>query len=62
MRQAQRQEFDHFYKYRFLYQATNGDIISLYDRDENVLGGAGDLVLKFSGHPGSGFEHCDVTT
>jgi len=27
-----------------------------------VTSGAGDLVLIFSGHPGSGFEQCDITT
>ena len=60
MKQAKRQEFDHFIKYRFLYQAENGDIKPLYDKNQIVKGGAGDLLLTFSGHPNSGFEHCDV--
>ena len=59
---AKRQEFDHFYKYRFLYQDESGNIIPIYDKTQNVAGGAGDIILKFYGNAGSGFEFCEVTT
>jgi len=55
-------EFDHQYKYRFLYLNDNGDIVPIYDKSQNVPGGGGDLILKFIGYQGTGFERCDVTT
>ena len=57
-----RQEYDHFYKYRFLYQDEQGNIQALYDKTQDITGGAGDLLLKFRGMPGSGFEFCEETT
>jgi hypothetical protein len=40
-----------------------GEMVTLYNPSSStVIGGAGDLVLTFSGYPGSGFEYCDVTT
>lgn len=57
-----RQEYDHFYKYRFLYQDENGNIHALYDKTQDVPGGGGDLLLKFMGMPNSGFEFCEETT
>jgi hypothetical protein len=55
-------EFDHQYKYRFLYLSENGDIVPIYDKNQIVPGGGGDLILKFTGYQESGFERCDVTT
>lgn len=57
-----RSEFDHEYKYRFLYLNDKGDILPIYSSSQTVPGGAGDLILTFTGHSGSGFEYCDVTT
>ena len=38
-------------------------MVSLYNPSASVVnGGGGDLLLTFSGYPGSGFEYCDVTT
>jgi len=57
------EELDHEYKYRFLYISDQGDIKPLYNPAQAaVIGGGGDLLLKFSGYPGSGFEFCDITT
>lgn len=58
---AIRSELDHEYKYRFLYVSDHGDIVPLYDRNQGAVAGAGALLLAFSGHPGSGFEHCEAT-
>ena len=60
---AVKDELDHEYKYRFLYMNEQGEMVSLYNPSSStVIGGAGDLVLTFSGYPGSGFEYCDVIT
>lgn len=53
------EELDHEYKYRFLYVSDDGEIISLYNPNQPTQGGGGDLLLEFTGHPGSGFEHCE---
>jgi len=34
----------------------------LYNPSQSIKGGAGDLLLQFSGYPGSGFEYCDATS
>ena len=57
---AIRSELDHEYKYRFLYVSDHGDVLPLYDRKQTGTAGAGQLLLTFSGHPGSGFEHCEA--
>jgi hypothetical protein len=57
-----RSELDHNYKYRFLHVNDAGDIVPLYSPSQTIAGGAGDLMLTFTGHKGSGFEFCDVTT
>jgi hypothetical protein len=56
-----RSELDHEYKYRFLTMDDAGNINSLYSRDQTINGGAGDLMLYFTGLSGSGTEFCDVT-
>lgn len=62
-REAVSQQLDHEYKYRFLYMSEKGELVSLYNPSESaVAGGAGDILLTFTGYPGSGFEQCDVTT
>jgi hypothetical protein len=45
-----------------LYVADNGDILPIYNPNQVIAGGAGDLILIFTGHPGGGFENCDITT
>jgi hypothetical protein len=55
-------EVDYEYKYRFLTYDSQGNIVPLYDKSQNINGGAGDLMLNFTGAPGSGFEFCDPTT
>ena len=57
-----RSELDHNYKYRFLHVNEAGDILPLYSPSQTIAGGAGDLMLTFTGHKGSGFEYCDATT
>jgi len=52
-------ELDHEYKYRFLVMDESNNITPLYDKNQIVNGGAGDLMLTFTGHSGSGFEFCD---
>lgn len=62
-KEAVREELDHEYKYRFLYLSDQGEILPLYNPSQAaVIGGGGDLLLTFSGYPGSGFEFCDVMT
>jgi len=39
-----------------------GNVTPLYDKAQTIPGGAGDLMLTFTGFPGSGTEFCDVTT
>jgi len=36
--------------------------LPLYNPGQSIAGGGGDIVLKITGYPGSGFEFCDVTT
>ena len=55
---AIRSELDHEYKYRFLYVSDHGDVLPLYDRNQTGTAGAGEVLLSFRGHPGSGFEGC----
>ena len=40
----------------------NGDILPIYNPNQIIAGGGGDLILTITGHPGSGFENCDITT
>ena len=56
---AIRSEFDHEYKYRFLVKDDSNNVTPLYDKNQIVNGGAGDLMLTFTGHAGSGLEYCD---
>lgn len=57
-----RSELDHEYKYRFLTMDEAGNITPLYSKDQTINGGAGDLMLTFTGFAGSGTEYCDITT
>ena len=41
--------------------ADNGAVTPLYDPGQTVEGGGGDLLLKFYGPPGSGFEFCEIS-
>jgi len=38
-----------------------GDLVPIYDKNQFLSGGAGDLVLTFKGLPDSGFAHCEPT-
>ena len=59
--EAVRSELSHMYKYRFLYMNDKGDLVPIYDKNQFLSGGAGDLVLTFKGLPDSGFSHCEPT-
>ena len=59
--QTIRQELDHQYKYRFLVLDDNHNVKPLYEKDQTITGGAGDLMITVTGLPGSGFEYCDPT-
>ena len=54
-------ELNHQFKYRFMQMAENGAITPLYDPTQTVEGGGGDLLLKFYGPAGSGFEFCEIS-
>jgi len=45
-----RLELDHQYKYRFLAMTDSGDITPLYNPSQTIAGGAGDLILTFTGY------------
>lgn len=59
--QKQSQAFDYLIKYRFMYQDTRGDVVSMFDPSHPAGTGAGDVLLTFSGLEGSGFQHCEHT-
>lgn len=40
---------------------TTNNVKSLYSIEKHAPGGAGDLVITFSGLPNSGFEYCEPT-
>jgi hypothetical protein len=44
-----------------LYQDEQGNMVPIYDKGQTVTGGGGDILLKFTGIPNSGFRYCDAT-